>query len=209
MALSSCGCVARGTLVSTPRGPRRVEELQVGDEVVVVDPASRATARSPLLAIRVARRECGTVRHAGGALCVTTDHPLYDPDADAFYPAGDWLLGSRRAVLVHTDGRVEREVLTEVETFTRVDDVFDLTVAHEWHTFVADGVVVHNKTPPCRDPAPNTACTCMVGGVAGSGVLACESNWSTPVCVQCTITRPADAGPGDGGAGDGGTDAGP
>ncbi len=40
-SLSGCfinSCVGRGTLVSTPSGKRRVEELAIGDEIIVVEP---------------------------------------------------------------------------------------------------------------------------------------------------------------------------
>lgn len=204
-ALSTAGCcVARGARVETPRGPRRVEELAVGDEVVVVEPTTLATATSRIVAVRVSQRECGTLRHASGALCVTTDHPIYDPDARAFFPAGDWLMGTRKAVLVAGSGLVHRAVLTAVEVFTRVDDVFDLTVEHEWHTFVADGVVVHNKTPPCSAPSLTT-CSCITdGGAVGIGTPTCESTWGAPTCVQCRPVGTFDGGVRDGGLSDGG-----
>jgi hypothetical protein len=186
-----------------------VEELALGDEVVVVDPATLATSTSRIVAVRVSQRECGTLRHAGGELCVTTDHPIYDPDARAFFPAGDWLLGARKAVLIAGAERVQRDVLTAVEVFTRVDDVFDLTVEHEWHTFVADGIVVHNKSPPCSVPSITT-CSCTVGagpgraGVPGTGTLVCDSQWGSADCVQCRpIGGNNDAGV-DGGVSDGG-----
>lgn len=193
--------------MATPRGPRRVEDVAIGDEVVVADPTTHVTSTSRVVAIKVSQRECGTLRHAGGALCVTTDHPIYDPDARGFFPAGDWLTGARAAVLVLGPEGVRREALTGVEVFSRVDDVFDLTVAHEWHTFVADGVVVHNKSPPCYAPA-NTACPCANNM---TGVLACTSQWGSEECTECRpVFRPdggsSDSGVQDGGVSDGGLD---
>ncbi|MBE2248785.1 MAG: Hint domain-containing protein [Myxococcus sp.] len=40
-SLTACGpttCVARGARVRTPSGPKPIEDLMVGDEVVVADP---------------------------------------------------------------------------------------------------------------------------------------------------------------------------
>lgn len=198
LSLAAC-CVGRGTKVATPRGPRRVEDLSVDDELVVVDPTTHATSTSRVVAIRVSQRECGTLHHAGGALLVTTDHPIYDPDARGFFPAGDWLTGARAAVLVAGPRGVQREVLAGVEIFTRVEDVFDLTVAHEWHTFVADGVVVHNKEPRCSEPV-NKVCACGNNTV---GVAVCLSYWGSPQCTSC---RPADSGVDDAGVDDAGVD---
>ncbi|MFT3713621.1 MAG: Hint domain-containing protein [Archangium sp.] len=203
LSLASCGCVARGSKIATPRGQRRVEELAVGDEVTVVDPESGATSTSQLVAITVNPRECGSLHHARGTLCVTTDHPIYDPDARGFFPAGDWLTGKRKAVLVVTEEGPRRELLTSVEIFSRVDEVFDLTVAHEWHTFVADGVLVHNKEPICSVGVSGTSCTCANGA---PGVLACTSPYGSPTCSACGFRIP-DAGT-DAGASDAGSDAG-
>jgi hypothetical protein len=175
----------------------------VGDEVVVVDPATFATSTSRLVAMKVSQRECGTMIHPAGQLCVTTDHPIFDPDARGFFPAGDWLVGTRSALLISDDRGVRREAIRSVEIFTRVDDVFDLTVEHEWHTFVAEGVVVHNKEPPCNDPEPNTPCSC---GDQRVGVLACLGAWGPPECTECRLPRGSDGGV-DGGR-DGGRDGG-
>lgn len=144
---------------------------------------------------------------------MTTDHPIFDPDARGFFPAGDWLLGARSGLLVSDESGVRRESILKVERFTRVDEVFDLTVEHAWHTFVAEGVVVHNKSPPCGPIKPNTTCSC---GSERVGVLECESTWGSPVCVRCHFSsdggmpdaRIDDAGVDDGGTNDGGTNDG-
>jgi len=137
-ALSSC-CVARGTKVKTPRGNRNVEELEVGDEIIVVDPNTLAQHASTITAIRRAPRECGRLND----LTVTSAHPLFDPEEGVWAPAGDWLLGVREVFL----GERGPMRVTRAERFVGIEDVFDLTVAHELHTFVANGVVVHNKSP--------------------------------------------------------------
>ena len=180
----------------------------MGDEVVVVDPATFATSTSRVVAMKVSQRECGTMIHAGGQLCVTTDHPIFDPDARGFFPAGDWLMGTRKALLISDENGVRREAISGLQIFTRVDDVFDLTVEHEWHTFVAEGVVVHNKSPPCDVPAPNTPCSCGPQG-EGVGVLECTHHWSGPECTQCRLPPDGGADGGrDGGSDDGGVDDG-
>lgn len=208
-SLSACGpfyCIARGSRVRTPLGDRPIEDLRVGDEVVAVDPATGATCVSRLVAIRSSTRECGTLTLDDRRLSVTSDHPLYDPLAKGFFVAGDWLLGTRTHVAVLTDAGLRTVAVERVEAFTRIDEVFDLSVEHEWHTFVAEGVLVHNKPPAgCSAPDQNefvsytgaTAgtqpCTCTDGGV---GRWQCDSSGGRAVCVAC-------------GAADGGADGGP
>lgn len=78
--------VARGSRVRTPTGARLIEELEVGHELVVADPATGLTAVSRLEAVIKSTRECGTLRFSGRALSVTSDHPLSDPQARGFFP---------------------------------------------------------------------------------------------------------------------------
>jgi hypothetical protein len=156
VTLLGCGatCVARGTRIRTPRGDRAVEELQPGDEVFCVDPDTGARVAGTLEAIRVARRECVRLDFGEGSLICTPDHPLYDPVSRAWADAGDWALG-RRSTLLHVPLEVteapRRLDVGAHSTGVGVREVFDLTVAHPLHNFVAEGVLVHNKSPIPRD----------------------------------------------------------
>jgi hypothetical protein len=158
------GCIARGARVRTPRGSRPIEDLEVGDEVLCVDPELDVTHVTRITWRRVVQRECLTLSFDGGALQCTSDHPLYCPTSKGWHPAGDWALGKRTSLLqVTAEGQRVVEV-TSVSTFSGVHDVFDLTVEHPLHNFVADGVLVHNKTnrqPPCADGGvPRESCQC-------------------------------------------------
>lgn len=207
ISVFGCGptvfCVARGSRISVPGGgTRAVEDLRVGDEVVVVDPVGRATAVSRLTAIVGSQRECGSLTFDTGTLVVTPDHPLFDPDAGGFYPAGEWLLGDRSRVLRLVDGALEVSRPSAHALFARMDQVFDLTVEHEWHTFVADGVVVHNKQPAYACASDDGAlvlqyrgqqvvCACGVdGGATPNGLVECESGSLRAVC-RCGATLDA------------------
>ena len=148
MAQLAC-CIARGAKVKTPRGEVSIEDVVVGDEVIVVDPQTLEQHVGRVTAVRSAMREAGRL----DGLTLTSAHPLFDPEKYEWAPAGDWLLGVRATVqTMNGPRRVAR-----TERFAGVEEVFDLSVDHPLHTFVADGVVVHNKRypitrPPCAGP---------------------------------------------------------
>jgi hypothetical protein len=119
---------------------------------------------------------------------VTSAHPLYDVRAKTWAPAGDWLLGVRAEfATVHGATRV-----TDAERFVGVEEVFDLSVAHALHTFVADGVVVHNKIqrpevcPVAADDGrtyeDHEVCECGPLGEGTAGWVSCDGDGGAPRC---------------------------
>lgn len=194
---SETSCVARGTRVATPKGPRRVEELALGDELTAVDPASGERVTATLVGIRRAMRECVTLTGEGFSLTCTTDHPLYDPSEGRWAPAGDWALGARRALLfVPEEGAPRAVQVTGRSSPVRLSEVFDLTVDHPLHDFVAEGVLVHNKSRPlqvCSYPDAGSSyegapCACPAGG-AGSTVCSAPGGVAACVCNDAGAGR--------------------
>lgn len=185
--LMAC-CVARGTRVRTPKGLRAVESLAVGDEVTVIDPQTRALDVGKVSGIRARPRECARLWTRLGPLTLTTDHPLFDPTCAEWAPAGDWVLGLRSTLLVVDDEAVREGLVTRAERFVGVEEVFDLTIDHPHHDFVAEGVLVHNKTPPYRPClfadgsvlTSDSSCFCPDGRV---GVPECVNR--VAVCGSC------------------------
>ena len=147
--VSSCfeqnSCVARGTLVLTPRGPRPIEELAVGDSIYSVVEETGELVETRVTAIQTAEREVGTIQVSSTELRLTTDHPIYCPVEKLYAPAGDWLLGKRSALLM-IEPRFGLQEVTATCTFSGIDTVYDITVEHRLHNFVANSIVVHNKS---------------------------------------------------------------
>lgn len=203
LSLVACGgtptCVARGSRVATPRGARRIEELREGDTIVVVDPTSGLTAESRIVRIVSNHREVGLLSMGGASLSLTSDHPVYDPIAKDFFPAGDWLLGQRTVLLQLAEDGVREVPVSRAESFVGVAEVFDLTVEHPWHTFVAEGVVVHNKSVAhsCASDAgtvlDGTTCQCA----EGTGRVTCDLPGEAARCEFCVLPDGGtpDAGP--------------
>ncbi len=149
-------CVARGTRIRTPKGQKCVEEFELGDEIWCVNPMTGGYVTSIVTSIQTSKRECGRLRFGQSELVVTSDHPIYCPDDGIWAPAGDWLCGDRHRFLhCGEDKIVTSTSIDQHDVFVGVFDVFDLTVAHELHNFVANGVLVHNKSvqrPECTLP---------------------------------------------------------
>jgi hypothetical protein len=142
-------CVAEGTLIATPRGPRPVESLRAGDQVWargVANATGTATVRA--VGVSFARRTLLIELEGDQALEVTPEHPVM--------AGGRWRrAGSLRpgdpVSLESGEGRVAR-----VSGDGGPATVYDLTVQPHG-TFIANGVVVHNKRFPLRPTADELA----------------------------------------------------
>jgi hypothetical protein len=127
-------CIAEGTAVATPEGPRRVETLARGDSVLGYDVDSGRRVTTHVVDISMAHGEELIALTEG--LTVSGRHPVY---AD-----GSWTEARdvrRNAVLLSLDGRA---VAATPRAPSGDGTVYDLSVA--WpHTYFAGGVLVHNK----------------------------------------------------------------
>mgnify|MGYP000726994554 CR=1 FL=1 len=148
--MTTDSCVAAGTRVATPLGWRAVETLRVGDAVYAVDVVGREVVETRVAMVRSSRRECLALGWEDGELIVTPDHPVFAPGCDGFVEAGRVALGQVREVLVverpETSGRARVVEIGACRAYAGVHEVFDVGVAGSHATFVAEGLVVHNKS---------------------------------------------------------------
>jgi hypothetical protein len=143
-------CFVRGTRIATPRGPRPIEALAVGEIVWSWDVERSAAVERPVARVLRAQRDelltlrAGDVRIAG----VTLDHPFYEQSTRRFVRAGELSLDARLLAWLGTgDPRpVQLDALERVARGGPVD-VWDLTIDGPEHDFFAEGVLVHNKSP--------------------------------------------------------------
>jgi len=132
------GCVARGTRIDTPDGPRAVESLEVGERVWAWDPDGQRRIAAPIEAIAHSTTE-KTMQLGQRGLRATPDHPIWT--GAGFEPLERVRSGT---ALLASDGHV-RAAQRAPEPITGSVEVYDLSVA--WpHTYFADGVLVHNKS---------------------------------------------------------------
>jgi hypothetical protein len=163
-ACNSDSCVAEGAEVSTPQGLRPIESLRIGDEIWAVDPKTGERVATRIVAIKTATRECLALElQGGGALVCTPDHPVYAAESSTFVPAVSFLEGKARQILrVDEEGARVQDVRV-VRANVGLRRVFDLTVESEHHDFVADGVLVHNKSDP-NECGPYPDCIASTSG---------------------------------------------
>lgn len=142
-------CVGEGTLIATPYGATLIECLQIGDIVISPDPLTNTTHFGRVTAIRTAFSQCLTFSlEGGGELLVTQEHPLWDPVALKFKPAGKFRSSNTVTVSDGKLGAMRQLSIVEISGQHVMKRVYDLTITSPAHTFIANGVVVHNKTPP-------------------------------------------------------------
>jgi predicted lipid-binding transport protein (Tim44 family) len=135
------GCFPEGVRISTPDGTRAIESLAIGDEVLAVDSKGRPVAAkvrciyettSPIVTIQLAN---------GTRLRTTEEHPLALANGE-FRLAEGVQVADRLRIWKHD--HVSSSEIVERHVGDRLERVFNLDVG-EPHTFIADGVVVHNK----------------------------------------------------------------
>ena len=154
-----CGgtsCVVEGTRVDTPHGPLPVQSLAVGDIVYSVNPLTGRRVSARITAVRSAWRSCVRVRLGDGKMLrATPDHPCLCPRTGRYTALGALGAAVRPALAVATMDGAPRPValLAQADEGQR-RRVFDLTVDSPYRNFIANGVVVHNKSDIPDPPGP-------------------------------------------------------
>lgn len=207
-------CVARGTLINTPKGKRPIETLAVGDIIYSVNEATGEYIETKILHITSAFRECiAFCLPDGRRLLLTEDHIVYSPQRKSYLEAANWETDSEitEVAVLSGSGKMVPTPL-RVETGVGHFQVFDLTVDSEEHNFIANDILVHNKLYQARCPSETTGrtvfdgapCVCDDGdggeyfcdydfeGDRGSyGTCLCPPEWSEEGHVlDCNLTIP-------------------
>lgn len=134
------GCFPAGTRIGTPKGSTRIEDLAAGDQITAVGADGRPVpaevtgiflARGPVLRLETDR----------GPLITTPEHPI-GVNRGRFRMAGELRQGDR--IVRWKEGQLIGDRIKDVLQSSVPELLFNLEVSPP-HTFLAEGVLVHNK----------------------------------------------------------------
>jgi len=134
------GCFPAGTRVSTPHGEIPIEKLEPGDVVFAVD-ARGNLVETAVENVQVTRSALLVIETDHGLLRTTQEHPLLSAAGD-FRLAGGFKPGEQ--VMAWGSNGLQPVTIRRMSTPEGEEEVYNLRVGQP-HTFVADGLVVHNK----------------------------------------------------------------
>jgi hypothetical protein len=186
------GCFAAGTRIDTPGGPVPIEAAFVGMPVFAFDVARSERTVRHVTAVHVHQRTpVGLLTLSDGtALRVTANHPIYSPSDDRYRPAG--ALGAHDQVLsMHAGGAGVGEIAA-YEADVAVDTVYNISVSGE-HNYFAEGVLVHNKSPPYEPCQPSEAEYGFVD--VNTALWQCQNYYYYYECTVCVEAVDSEGDP--------------
>lgn len=143
--LRTGGCFGRGTMVATSTGDMAIESLRPGDSVLTYDPES-----SKMISVNIERIHLRIVDSTlklrlsnGREILTTEEHPFYAPVMNEWVLAGE-LEVNQTLLYVDKEGSKDQLKIVAIEREENDTEVFNLSVASP-HTYIVEGIVVHNK----------------------------------------------------------------
>lgn len=146
-------CFTAEMMVSTPGGPRPIGELQVGDQVISIDLATKKPVMNRISAVhKYEGKKYSRLEQQDSPINVTDSHPFYSDGNDLpadFRPISQ-VPADANLFRVNTDAG-PGEILTPVKRGCYVTQpgtatVIDLSLEGEPRNFIVEGLLVHNKT---------------------------------------------------------------
>jgi len=134
------GCFPRGTMICTAMGPKPIETLVKGDCITSVQPDGR-TVETIVENVFVTEAVPRLIYTDHGIFRPTDEHPVAIPDG-TFVPAGRLVPG--QYIQAFQDGTRMMACVIRNESGAEKTTVYNVLVGNP-HTFIADGIIVHNK----------------------------------------------------------------
>jgi hypothetical protein len=181
-------CFVAGTQVATPAGPRAIESLAVGDEVLSFSLETREIVTRRVRAIL--RDKSSEVRRIAteksAFIGVTRAHPIYVASRGDYVKAENIAAGD--ALLALSGTSVHEAVITGIEASEHEAadiEVFNLSIEGPEHNYFADGFLVHNKEPP------GTPLCASAQIVFGKGAWVDEDTFELPLTIAGAVGLPS------------------
>jgi hypothetical protein len=137
------GCFPQGTLVLTPSGPRRIESVAAGDEVVAFLSRGERTTRA-VQSVFVTSNRLWEVTTEAGTLLTTETQPLCLATGE-FRAAGELEPGD--VILREAEGAATPTKVLDISRTERIEPVINLVLGDR-EAFVAGGYLARSKPPP-------------------------------------------------------------
>ena len=136
------GCFPRGTFVETPGGPRAIETIRAGEELIAILPSGEMTIAT-VQSVFVTTNRLWRIETAAGVFFTTKQQPLCLA-ADRTLPAGE--LEPGQSILRFERGATcEANVVSAAPT-DRIETVFNLVLG-DCERFIAGGYLARSKPP--------------------------------------------------------------
>ncbi|QDU30829.1 hypothetical protein ETAA8_59780 [Anatilimnocola aggregata] len=136
------GCFPHGTLVSTPSGPRNIEEIVEGDAVFTVAPAGERKSLAVLSIFRTQNR-LWDVETSQGVLRTTETQP-FSISLEESLPAGKLQPGAK--ILRWADDKVQVAEVMAVHCTQQMVPVINLVLGNR-EPFIANDFLARSKPP--------------------------------------------------------------
>lgn len=136
------GCFPHGTLVETPAGTRKIEEIAVGDTVFMISDAGEKKS-APVQSIFRTHNRLWEVSTTRGVLVTTETQPLCT-SLRTQVPAGKLQPGDE--ILIWNDSEVQAVTIEEVQQTERIVPVINLVLGNR-EPFIAGGYLARSKPP--------------------------------------------------------------
>ncbi len=147
-------CIAEGTQIATPTGQLLIEKLQVGDIVYSYNIATSSLEPSKVMFIKKSNQLCYQFRVSDNIrLTATSSHPFYSPQTGKYELAEKWVEKelTQFAFINQNQSYISLPSNSVVPVGKKI--VYDITVESPHANFIANGFLVHNKTPPYEGTA--------------------------------------------------------
>ena len=144
------GCFVSGTLIATPNGTKRIDDIKVGDEVIAFDQnLNRAVTQDVLEVCRGATYNWVEIQVENEIIKATRMHPFWVNDRSEWVPAYQLKSGEKLTTL---DGGLKAIRNIEVYSIPEIDFTYNIVVRDLHNYFVGSNqILVHNGHPTAHE----------------------------------------------------------
>ncbi len=148
-------CVSGDATILTKDGYVPVKSLKVGDYVMSYAFGQNILLQARIVGIKQGFGKCIQFRSdSGHTLKVTADHLVYSPETKTYKKASSWQFDGLSKVYIIEQNKLKIAIATISKIDSKEIRVFDITVDSPFSNFIANGILVHNKTPPLNATPP-------------------------------------------------------